>query len=697
MPSFDLSQNRLFWQSGEEKIQIEPWGKDGLRVRLTRAAKLELDENWALLPKAPGLFAQMGMLRDAPKNDKQRAAAGGAFPDAALDLQGNAAFIQNGKTRAVIDRHGYLRFENARGEELLRECIRNRSDLSEYSVPLNRPARWLKPHIGREGYRAAIYFEAYEGERLFGMGQYQEESLDLKGLRLPLVQQNSQISCPFLLSSRGYGFLWNNPAVGDARFMKNETVWTARSTRQIDYWICAGDSPDEILQSYASAVGTAPMMRQDLMGFWQCKLRYRTQEELLSVAREHKRQGLPMDAIVVDFFHWTMQGDWKFDPVDWPDPEGMVRELKSLGISLVVSVWPTVDLRSENFYEMKEKDYLIRNDRGGLTTSHFMGEVTLFDAMNPGARAFIWKVCKQNYYDKGIKLFWLDSAEPIYNNEQIDNLRYFSGPALETSNLYPLNFCKAFYEGLQAAGESDILCLIRCGWAGAQRYGALTWSGDVQSSFQSMRQQITAGINAGISGLHWWTTDIGGFLSGFPAQEEFRELLLRWFAWGAFQPVMRLHGDRLPYENPEPLYRNGVEQFGTGAENEVWRFGEKAYPILKKYLLLREAMKPYIARLMWEAHEFGRPPMRPLFYHYPADETAWRVDESYLFGPDLLVSPVYEAGAAQKWVYLPGPEAWIECATGKEYAGCQWVEADAPIEVIPLFLRKGAVVPGINS
>ncbi|MDR3086122.1 MAG: family 31 glucosidase [Christensenellaceae bacterium] len=696
MPIFDLSQNRLFWQSGEEKIQIEPWGRDGLRVRLTRAAKLELDENGALLPKSQALFAQLGMLRDAPKNNKQRAAAGGSFSDAALNLQENAAFIQNGKMRAVIDRHGYLRFENARGEELLSECIRNRSDLSEYSVPLNRPARWLKPHIGREGYRAAIHFEAYEGERLYGMGQYQEDSLDLKGLRLPLVQQNSQISCPFLLSSRGYGFLWNNPAVGDVSFMKNESVWTARSTRQIDYWICAGDSPDEILQSYASAVGTAPMMRQDLMGFWQCKLRYKTQEELLSVAREHKRLGLPMDAIVVDFFHWTMQGDWKFDPVDWPDPEGMVRELQSLGISLVVSVWPTVDVRSEDFAEMKERDYLIRNDRGGLMTSLFMGEVTLFDAMNPGAREFIWKVCKQNYYDKGIKLFWLDSAEPIYNNEQIDNLRYYNGPALQTSNMYPFYFCKAFYDGLERAGESDILCLIRCGWAGAQRYGALTWSGDVQSSFKSMRQQITAGINAGVSGLHWWTTDIGGFLSGFPAQEGFRELLLRWFAWGAFQPVMRLHGDRLPYENPEPLYRNGVEQFGSGAENEVWRFGEEAYPILKKYLLLREAMKPYIARLMWEAHEFGRPLMRPLFYHYPQDESAWRVDESYLFGPDLLVSPVYEAGATKKRVYLPGPELWQECATGREYAGGQWVEAEAPLDVIPLFLRKGAAVPGIN-
>ena len=309
---------------------------------------------------------------------------------------------------------------------------------------------------------------------------------------------------------------------------------------------------------------------------------------------------------------------------------------------------------------------------------------------NPETRKYVWDVCKKNYYDKGIKLFWLDSAEPIYNNDHIDNLRYYNGPALQVSNMYPLNFAKAFYEGLEKEGEKDIMCLIRCAWAGSQRFGTLCWSGDIQSNFKSMRQQITAGLNAGMAGLPWWTTDIGGFLSGFPAHDDFREVLVRWFQWGCFQPVMRLHGDRLPYQNPEPLYRNGVEQFGSGAENEVWSFGEDNYEILKKYLLLREALKPYIKTLMREAHEHGTPVMRPLFFQYPDDETAWTLDETYLFGPDILVAPVYTSGATTREVYLPKGDSWREVSTGKTFEGGRWVTANAPIDVIPLFVRSGA-------
>ena len=245
------------------------------------------------------------------------------------------------------------------------------------------------------------------------MGQYQHPYLDLKGCTLELAQRNSQASVPFLLSNRGYGFLWNNPAVGKVTFGKNVTEWYAGSVQQMDYWITAGDTPAEIEEAYARVTGTVPMMPDYAMGFWQCKLRYQTQEELLEVAREYKRRGLPISVIVIDFFHWTKQGEFKFDPEYWPDPEGMVRELKEMGIELMVSIWPSIDKTSENFREMYEKGYLVRFDRGNSIVTDWMGNNMFYDPTHHGSKEYLWKVVKRNY-DKGIRIFWLDVLSRVY-------------------------------------------------------------------------------------------------------------------------------------------------------------------------------------------------------------------------------------------------------------------------------------------
>ena len=231
-------------------------------------------------------------------------------------------------------------------------------------MPIRIPARELKPITGTSDYELTARFEAFDDEKIFGMGQYQEKHMDKKGAVLELAHRNSQASVPFYVSSRGYGFFWNNPAIGTATFGMNKTEWYAKSTKKMDYFLTAGDTPAEILMQYTAATGRSPMMPEFGLGYWQCKLRYRNQQEILEVAREHKRRGLPMDAIVVDFFHWTMQGEFKFEPRDWPDPDAMVKELKELGIETVVSVWPTIDERSENYGEMAENGYLVQTDRG---------------------------------------------------------------------------------------------------------------------------------------------------------------------------------------------------------------------------------------------------------------------------------------------------------------------------------------------
>lgn len=524
-------------------------------------------------------------------------------------------------------------------------------------------------------------------ERVYGMGQYQQPYLNLKGTDLELAHRNSQASVPFMISSLGYGLLWNNPAVGRAVFGKNVTSFEAFSTQALDYWIVAGDTPAELIEAYGSVAGTVPMMPEYGLGFWQCKLRYQTQEELLHVAREYKRQGLPIDVIVIDFFHWPHQGDWKFDPAYWPDPKAMIEELKSMGIQLMVSIWPTVETDSENYEEMLENGYLIRCDRGVDTSFIFLDKNTLpFDATNPEARGYVWAKVKEHYYDAGVRLFWLDEAEPEYNIYDFDNYRYYSGPCLQTGNIYPSCYSQAFYDGMKAAGQTNIVNLVRCAWAGSQKYGALVWSGDIPSTFGSMKNQLAAGLNMGIAGIPWWTTDIGGFYGGDPTNPEFQELFIRWFQWGAFCPVMRLHGDREPRQ---PQYGTTGGYFcASGADNEVWSYGPEAFEICKKYLRLREEMRDYTRKLMEEAHTKGLPLMRAMFVEFPDDPVCWELEEQYMYGDKYLVAPILNLGQRARKVYLPSGCGWrLSDGSQQIFSGGQWTEVRAPLDTMPVFER----------
>lgn len=663
----EVRDGKLVFHYDAEEAWIEAWGENGLRVRATKECRMP-EEDWALCGG--------------------KSAAGKAV------LTEAGARIENGKIYAEITKLGKIMVYRADGRLLLEEYWRNRRDvLDRKCSAIEVEAREFKPIPGGD-YHLTMRFESVDKEeKIYGMGQYQQPYLDLKGLDLELAHRNSQASVPFAVSSLGYGFLWNNPGVGRAVLGKNIMSFEAYSTKALDYWIVAGDTPAEIEEAYAKVTGTVPMMPEYGLGFWQCKLRYQTQEELLEVAREYKRRNLPIDLIVIDFFHWPKQGEWKFDPVYWPDPDGMVRELKEMGIELMVSIWPTVDKTCENYEEMLEKGYLIRTERGYRVGLDFQGATIHYDATNPGAREYVWDKARRNYYEKGIRVFWLDEAEPEYTAYDFDNYRYYLGTDLQIGNLYPVEYARTFYEGMEREGQENIVNLLRCAWAGSQKYGALVWSGDIASSFESMRNQLAAGLNMGLAGIPWWTTDIGGFHGGDPNDPKFRELFVRWFEWGTFCPVMRLHGDREPRQ---PQYgTTGGASCCSGAANEVWSYGEEAYEICRKYLELREKMRPYTRRLMEEAHEKGTPVMRTLFYMYPEDPLCWEVEDAYFYGPDILAAPILHAGQRSRSVYLPGDEDWVEYATGKVYRGGQRIEADAPLDTMPVFVRKSAMAEGL--
>ncbi len=551
-----------------------------------------------------------------------------------------------------------------------------------------REARMYE-HISTSAYKVDIFFTADKEEHFYGLGQEANDCMDLKGATVELFQKNTKCTIPYVLSSKGYGFIWNNPSIGQVDLAMNHTRWHSEACQQVDYIVIAGDSPQEITESYTEITGRADMLPQWAAGFWQSRLRYASQEETLQVAKEYQKRGIPLDVLIIDYFHWPRQGDWKFDETYWPDVEGMCRELEKMGIHVMVSVWPTVDPRSENYDYMRKHNYLVKAERGVPTFFMIMGPQGIFDATHPGSREFIWRQAEANYFHKGVKMFWLDEAEPEMRPYSFDNVRYYLGNGLEVSNIYPFYYAKAFYDGMKARGKDEVVNLVRCAWLGSQRLGVVLWSGDIPSDFDSLRCQIKAGLNTAICGIPWWTTDIGGFFGGDPSDPDFVELLIRWFEYGAFCPIFRLHGKRLPYDKVNK--QKDFDAFlPSCAENEIWSYGDQAYQIMKKYILLRERLKPYIMKQMEKAHVCGTPVMRPLVYDFYRDEAVFNIGDEYMFGPDLLVAPVTEKGACSRRVYLPEGSVWKDAWTGETHKGKSWVTADAPIEQIPLYIRDNA-------
>lgn len=650
--------NRIIWETAGELVYIEPYGRDAIRFRSSKSLRIDEALNWTL--------------------------EGPASPEGVIiEADDEKACMTNGKIQVTITGDGTVTYRNTRtGKVLLEEYW---IDGRVHTAPLRR-AREYRVTSGNQ-FKISLYFKAEPGEHFYGMGQDANDCFDLKGSTVELLQKNGKCTIPYTYSSRGYGFIWNNPAIGRAEFVNNHTMWHVQCAKQIDYVVIAGDTPGEINEKFTAVTGRAPMLPEWAAGFWQCKLRYETQEELLQVAREYKRRGLPISVIVIDYFHWTMQGEWKFDPEKWPDPKAMVSELESMGIKLMVSVWPTIDPRSENYAYMREHNYILRGERGVDVVFMFFGPQTYVDTTHPGAREFFWSRAKKNYYDYGIRTFWLDEAEPEMRPYDYDNVRMYLGNGEEVSNIYCVGFAKAFYDGLKAQGE-EVCNLVRCAWLGSQRYGVVLWSGDIASTFDSLRKQLKAGLNVAMCGIPWWTTDIGGFINGDPESEEFRELMIRWFEFGVFCPIFRLHGFRLPYPVRDILNPDGY--CGSGGPNEVWSFGEEAYEIIRRYMYVREALKPYIMGQMKLASEDGTPVMRPLFYDFCGDKNVYDIGDEYMFGPDLLVAPVVELGARKRMVYLPEGCRWKDAGTGMVYDGGTRIEADAPLDTIPLFLKEDA-------
>lgn len=649
MGEFKVEGNKLIFQRDGEKGVIEPWGKDCLRFISTPNDKVS-DETWNLLPQLETKVA--------------------------ISIENDKAMITNGILSAQIYSTGKVVYYK-NGNELLAER-------SEVAFQWKFRDYQIKDS---DRYRTTVIFEAYENEHFYGLGQEQNDCFDLKGSTSRLIHINTKSSIPFVYSSKGYGFLWNNPAIGRCELASNHTLWEANLTKQIDYLVIAGENPRDVMGKYADLTGHAPIFPKWASGFWQSKLRYEDREELLSVAREYKKRNLPIAAIVIDYFHWTEQGEWKLDTKYWPDPKAMCQELETMGIKPIVSIWPTINPASENYDYMDKNNMLIKTENEKFGIFNFHGPQTYIDTSNPDTREFVWSKIYDNYYTNGIKNYWLDEAEPEVVPANFDNLRFYKGNGDEVGLIYPYHYAQLFYEGLKGIGETEIISLVRAAWIGSQRYGSLVWSGDIPSTFEALRMSVKTGLNMAMCGIPWWNSEIGGFWGADTESEYFKELIVRWFQFGVFCPVTRLHGARNRTKNQ--VERNPGVKEPRGGDNEIWSFGEEVYNILSGLLKLRERLRPYIHEHMEVASRTGTPVMRPMFFDYPQDEICYTLGGQYMFGDDILFAPIVDQGVTEKKVYLPKGE-WIDVNEKKEYSGECFISMHAEMNQFVAFIKKGS-------
>jgi|SRR5579862_269713 len=571
-------------------------------------------------------------------------------------------------TVSVSRKSGAVSFLTPNGEELLHE--------SNFPMP-----RQITPVVtdGLPTNRASVWFALTPGERFYGLGQHQNGLLNQRNLEMELSQDNTNISIPFFLSSKGYGVFWNNSSVTrwNNRFQPVLAV-SSNVAKAIDYFFVNGPSFDSIIAAYRKLTGDAPIFPLWAYGYWQCKLWYSSQQELLGVAEKYRQLHIPLDNIVLDEGWEKVLGSHLFVP-SFHDPAGMVRALHDEHVHLMVSIWPVYQQGSANYDQMLKSGLFI--GQGVNQLPRYVPGSRVYDPFGTQGRDVYWKQARKALYDIGVDAFWLDSTEPsdAYGEEHgslLAGAHTAVGNGSRYANLYPFMTTQAIYDGQRAETDRKrVFILTRSAFAGMQHHAATAWSGDIATNFITLKREIPAGLNYSMTGLPYWTTDIGGFLGGNTTDPEYQEVFVRWFQYGAFCPIFRAHGSR------------------ANNQNELWSYGPEAQRILTLYDRLRYRLLPYIytlgARTTFESYT----PMRALPFDFREDPKALDINDEFLFGPSVLVAPVTDAGAASRHVYLPAGTDWYDFWTGQRTVGGQEVERATPLDVMPLYVRAGSIVP----
>jgi alpha-D-xyloside xylohydrolase len=662
--------------------------------------------------------------------------------------EGSRVQIQTDKLKVEVDKNtGFVKFLTRSGESVLSEQPHN-----DRTIP------------GAEGSESGggirQDFLLSPGEALYGLGQHQEGFFDLRDIPVQLLQANSNIAIPFLISTNGYGLLWNNPALTDfnpateaVRIDQNgvgtfqtgpegeygfllsgnyrdklrlsvdgkqivdlNNMWlplsvgakmhlAANATYKViaeaggdtklavrapsdtmafqsqvgdavDYYFLYGPEPKKVLAEYRDFTGAAPLLPKWAYGFWQCRERYSSQQQILNTAAEFRKRKIPVDVLVQDWQYWGKYG-WnamRFDESAYPDPTAMMSALHRQNFHMVISVWAKFGAETAVDKEMVADDLVLKSAASTGEPGEAKERENWADLFNPRAQKMFWTDIDRNLFSAGLDGWWLDASEP--EGDPLKDDTTFLGPGTRVRNAFPLFETSAVYRGQRATTEDKrVVILTRSAYAGEQRNSTIAWSGDISANWETLRRQIPAGLSFGMSGFPYWTTDIGGFFR--PRDQytspEYRELLIRWFQFGAFCPIFRIHG----YQS----------------ETEMWKYGPEVEKVLRQYDELRYRLLPYIYSSAWGVTNRGEIVMQGLPFLYREDSSVRNVSDEYLFGDSLLISPVTEPHATTRAVVLPAGDNWIDFWSGKTYRGGQTITVDASLDRIPILVKAGSIVP----
>jgi len=614
--------------------------------------------------------------------------------------KGNIVTLKTSELRVSLDAiTGTLVFTSNNGTVLLKE-----QPGSSRFTPFN--------DAGQSTLSVQQSFQLDADEAIYGLGQQQKGKMIQRNLSLKMIQDNTDDYVPFLLSAKGYGIFWDNYSPTVFKDEPAATSFSSEVGEGIDYYFIKGNNADAVIAGMRSLTGTSPMLPLWTFGFWQSKERYKTQDEPVEVVRQYRKLGVPIDGIIQDWQYWGSNYLWNamdFLNADFGNPKKMLSDIHGLNAHMAISIWNSFGPETKQYRELDSIKALMTFGTWPLSgvdkwppLREYPSGVKVYDPYNPKARDIYWKYLS-NMHALGLDAWWMDSSEPDhldFKDEDLNNQTYL-GSFRKVRNAFPLMTVGGVYTHQRQVDSSKrIFILTRSAFAGQQRYGANTWSGDVTASWKALRNQISAGLNFSLTGIPYWNSDIGGFFLGQFRKPllnaDYRELYTRWLQFGTFCPMMRSHGTDAPRE---------IYQFGSK--------GEPVYDAVEKYIRLRYSLLPYIYSTSWDVSHRHSSMMRALVMDFAHDKKALDINDQFIFGRSLLVAPVTERQYAKatgvngkdsvytadysvsrsRQVYLPAGSSWIDFWTGTAYTSGQSISKETPLNIIPLYVKAGSILP----